>query len=196
MKRWTDASLLVVEDMEPTGGRYLDLSSPIQVPAFAGSYRHEAEDAPSEGDGSGRGGSPHKFMSWNRRPTTVRAAWCTGIPIPLGGKAATTWPHPRPDGSGVRGHLAGEGYLPPISYWELEEAGIDFDLEGEHEVTLADGTKHRAARWSYSWPSRWPIAPRWASEIITGLDPQLIEESCTVWATRPEGRLTATAASI
>ena len=32
VKRWTDASLLVVEDMEPTGGRYIDLSSPVQVP--------------------------------------------------------------------------------------------------------------------------------------------------------------------
>ena len=43
-----------------------------------------------------------------------------------------------------------EGYLPPISYNELVEAGIDFDLEGEHEVTLADGSKHIARPvWSY-----------------------------------------------
>lgn len=81
-----------------------------------------------------------------------------------------------------------EGYLPPISYWELEEAGIDFDLEGEHEVTLADGTKHIARPvWSYLAKSVADCTPEWASEI-TGLDPQLIEESCTVWATRPEGQ--------
>mgnify|MGYP002508433269 CR=1 FL=1 len=56
------------------------------------------------------------------------------------------------------------------------EAGIDFDLEGTHEVTLADGSKHAARPvWSYLAASVADCTPEWAAEI-TGLDPQMIEE--------------------
>ena len=188
VKRWTDASLLVVEDMEPTGGRYLDLSSPIQVPALQDLIGTKLKTRLLKEMDLVEGGSPHKFMAWNKKAndgTGGLVYWDTDT---------TQWQgcnHVAPTRDQMEVVYAGtsqEGYLPPISYWELEEAGIDFDLEGEHEVTLADGTKHIARPvWSYLAKSVADCTPEWASEI-TGLDPQLIEESCTVWATRPEGQ--------
>ncbi len=188
VKRWTDASLLVVEDMEPTGGRYLDLSSPIQVPALQDLIGTKLKTRLLKEMDLVEGGSPHKFMAWNKKANDGKGGlvyWDTDT---------TQWQgcnHVAPTRDQMEVVYAGtsqEGYLPPISYWELEEAGIDFDLEGEHEVTLADGTKHIARPvWSYLAKSVADCTPEWASEI-TGLDPQLIEESCTVWATRPEGQ--------
>ena len=150
VKRWTDASLLVVEDMEPTGGRYLDLSSPIQVPALQDLIGTKLKTRLLKEMDLVEGGSPHKFMAWNKKANDGKGGlvyWDTDT---------TQWQgcnHVAPTRDQMEVVYAGtsqEGYLPPISYWELEEAGIDFDLEGEHEVTLADGTKHIARPvWSY-----------------------------------------------
>lgn len=160
VKRWTDASLLVVEDMEPTGGRYLDLSSPIQVPALQDLIGTKLKTRLLKEMDLVEGGSPHKFMAWNKKANDGKGGlvyWDTDT---------TQWQgcnHVAPTRDQMEVVYAGtsqEGYLPPISYWELEEAGIDFDLEGEHEVTLADGTKHIARRCGATSPSRWPIARR------------------------------------
>lgn len=81
-----------------------------------------------------------------------------------------------------------EGYLPPLSYNELTDAGIDFDMTGSHQVTLADGSVHTVRPvWSYLVESVKDCTVDWCSKI-TKLDPKLIEDACLAWATRPEGQ--------
>ena len=146
VKRWTDASLLVVEDMEPTGGRYLDLSSPIQVPALQDLIGTKLKTRLLKEMDLVEGGSPHKFMAWNKKANDGKGGlvyWDTDT---------TQWQgcnHVAPTRDQMEVVYAGtsqEGYLPPISYWELEEAGIDFDLKGTHEIELADGFENMGAQ--------------------------------------------------
>ncbi|WP_270298130.1 molybdopterin-dependent oxidoreductase [Eggerthella sinensis] len=66
VKRWTDASLLVVEDMEPTGGRYIDLSSPVQVPPLEDLIGTKLKTRLLKESDLKEGGSPHKFYAWNK----------------------------------------------------------------------------------------------------------------------------------
>lgn len=143
------------------------------------------------------GGSPHKFMAWNKKANDGKGGlvyWDTDT---------TQWQgcnHVAPTRDQMEVVYAGtsqEGYLPPISYWELEEAGIDFDLEGEHEVTLADGHEaHRApgvelprqVGWPIarrSGPARSPVSTRSSSRSPARCGPRV-----------PRARLTATAAFI
>ena len=49
VKRWTDASLLVVEDMEPTDAA-TSICHRLSKCRLGGSHRHEAEDPSSEGE--------------------------------------------------------------------------------------------------------------------------------------------------
>ena len=186
VKRWTDASLLVVEDMEPTGGGYFDLSTPITaVPELTGSkfktrLLKESDINPE--------GSYRKFYAWNKNANDGEGG------LVYWDVDTTQWEgcnHVAPTRDQMEVVYEGtsqEGYLPPISYWELEEAGIDFDLEGTHEVTLADGTTHVAKPvWAYLAESVADCTPEWCAEI-TGLDPAMIEEAFLAWATRPEGQ--------
>ena len=186
VKRWTDASLLVVEDMEPTGGGYFDLSTPITaVPELTGSkfktrLLKESDINPE--------GSYRKFYAWNKNANDGEGG------LVYWDVDTTQWEgcnHVAPTRDQMEVVYEGtsqEGYLPPISYWELEEAGIDFDLEGTHEVTLADGTTHIAKPvWAYLAESVANCTPEWCAEI-TGLDPAMIEEAFLAWATRPEGQ--------
>lgn len=186
VKRWTDASLLVVEDMEPTGGGYFDLSTPITaVPELTGSkfktrLLKESDINPE--------GSYRKFYAWNKNANDGEGG------LVYWDVDTTQWEgcnHVAPTRDQMEVVYEGtsqEGYLPPISYWELEEAGIDFDLENTHEVTLADGTTHVAKPvWAYLAESVANCTPEWCAEI-TGLDPAMIEEAFLAWATRPEGQ--------
>ncbi len=186
VKRWTDASLLVIEDMEPTGGRYFTLSTPVTAaPDLTGD---KLKTRLLKEMDLVEGGSPRKFYAWNKNANNGEGGlvyWDTDT---------TQWEgcnHVAPTRDEMTVMYEGtsqEGYLPPLSYWELEEAGIDFDLEGEHEITLADGSKHIARPvWSYLVKSVENCTPEWCSEI-TGLDPVAIEESFLKWATRPEGQ--------
>ena len=59
------------------------------------------------------------------------------------GGLQTTWPPRATRWRSCKG-TSQEGYLPPLSYHELEEAGIDLDMRGTHEVELLDGSKHTA----------------------------------------------------
>ncbi|MCD8315791.1 MAG: molybdopterin-dependent oxidoreductase, partial [Eggerthellaceae bacterium] len=186
VKRWTDASLLVVADREPTGGRYFDLSTPVDIaPDLTGSKLKTRLLKESD---LVEGGSCRKFYAWNKNANNGEGGlvyWDTDT---------TQWEgcnHVAPTRSEMEVVYEGtsqEGYLPPLSYHELEDAGIDFDLENTHKVTLIDGKEYDAKPvWSYLAESVEDCTPEWASEI-TGLDPDLIEESCLVWATRPEGQ--------
>lgn len=188
IKRWTNAPILVVEDMEPTGGRYYDLATSL------------APDVPADICGSKlktrllkeydvvSGGSVRKFYAWNKNANDGQGGlvyWDTDT---------TQWEgcnHTAPAKDQMEVVYEGttnEGYLPELSYNELAEAGIDFDMLGTHEVTLADGSVHKARPvWSYLVESLEECTPTWCSEI-TGLDPDFLTEACLVWATRPEGQ--------
>ena len=75
----------------------------------------------------------------------------------------------------------------PLSYWELEEAGIDFDLKGTRDQA---GRRHKHVAkpvWAYLEESVKECTTEWCQEK-TGLDPALVEEACLAWATRPEGQ--------
>ena len=188
VKRWTDASLLVVEDMEPTGGRYIDLSSPVQVPPLEDLIGTKLKTRLLKESDLKEDGSPHKFYAWNKNANDGAGGlvyWDADV---------TQWEgcnHVAPTRDQMEVVYQGtsqEGYLPPLSFWELEEAGIDFDLQGTHEIELADGTKHVAKPvWAYLEESVKDCTPEWCQEK-TGLDPSLVEEACLVWATRPAGQ--------
>ena len=188
VKRWTDASLLVVEDMEPTGGRYIDLSSPVQVPPLEDLIGTKLKTRLLKESDLKEGGSPHKFYAWNKNSNDGAGG------LVYWDADATQWEgcnHVAPTRDQMEVVYKGtsqEGYLPPLSYWELEEAGIDFDLKGTHEIELADGTKHVAKPvWAYLEESVKECTTEWCQEK-TGLDPALVEEACLAWATRPEGQ--------
>ena len=188
VKRWTDASLLVVEDMEPTGGRSIDLSSPVQVPPLEDLIGTKLKTRLLKESDLKEGGSPHKFYAWNKNANDGAGG------LVYWDADATQWEgcnHVAPTRDQMEVVYKGtsqEGYLPPLSYWELEEAGIDFDLKGMHEIELADGTKHVAKPvWAYLEESVKECTTEWCQEK-TGLDPALVEEACLAWATRPEGQ--------
>ena len=188
VKRWTDASLLVVEDMEPTGGRYIDLSSPVQVPPLEDLIGTKLKTRLLKESDLKEGGSPHKFYAWNKNANDGAGG------LVYWDADATQWEgcnHVAPTRDQMEVVYKGtsqEGYLPPLSYWELEEAGIDFDLKGTHEIELADGTKHVAKPvWAYLEESVKECTTEWCQEK-TGLDPALVEEAYLAWATRPEGQ--------
>ena len=188
VKRWTDASLLVVEDMEPTDGRYIDLSSPVQVPPLDDLIGTKLKTRLLKESDLKEGGSPHKFYAWNKNANDGAGG------LVYWDADATQWEgcnHVAPTRDQMEVVYKGtsqEGYLPPLSYWELEEAGIDFDLKGTHEIELADGTKHVAKPvWAYLEESVKECTTEWCQEK-TGLDPALVEEACLAWATRPEGQ--------
>ncbi|MDR0515202.1 MAG: molybdopterin-dependent oxidoreductase [Coriobacteriaceae bacterium] len=188
VKRWTNAPILVVEDREPTGGRYYDLTTSL------------APDVPADICGSKlktrllkecdivEGGSVRRFMAWNKNANEGKGGlvyWDTDT---------TQWEgcnHVAPKRSEMDVVYRGtwqEGYLPKISYQELVDADIDFDMEGTHEVRLADGTLHKAKPvWKYLLESLEGCSAQWCSNI-TGLDPALITEACLKWATRPAGQ--------
>lgn len=186
VKRWTNASTLVIEDMEPTGGRYYTLSTPIQAaPELTGcklKTRLLKESDVKEG------GSYRRFYSWNKKANNGKGGlvyWDTDT---------TQWEgcnHKAPTQDQMEVMYEGtsqEGYLPKLSYDELEEAGIEFDLYETHTVTLADGSKHKARPvWAYLADSVKDCTPEWAAEI-TKLPAELIRESCLKWATREEGQ--------
>ena len=194
VKRWSNASFLVVEDMEPTGGRYYEIFTPM-AGSTAASSAPPADIAGTklktrllkESDVV-EGGSPRKFYAWNKLANDGQGG------LVFWDVDTTQWEgcnHVAPTRDQMEVVYEGtsqQGYLPPISYHELPDAGIDLDMTGAHEVTLLDGSVHTVKPvWQYLAESVEECTPEWCSEI-TGLDPALIEEACLVWATRPEGQ--------
>ena len=187
VKRWTNAPVLVVEDMEPTGGRYYTLSTALTV-APADFMGEKLKTRLLKESDLVEGGSCRRFMAWNNLANDGEGGltyWDTD---------ATQWEgchHTAPTRDQMEVIYPGtsqEGYLPPLSYHELAEAGIDFDMYGTHEVTLKDGTVHKARPvWAYFVDSVEGCTLDWCSQI-TKLDKKLIEDACLAWATRPAGQ--------
>ncbi|MBQ9954766.1 MAG: molybdopterin-dependent oxidoreductase [Eggerthellaceae bacterium] len=169
VKRWTNAPMLVVEDMEPSEGYVVDGSGGLDMKTKLLKESDLVE-----------GGDCAKFMVWD---LTKAAAGATGNDALSYLDANTTqW-----EGEDFKGYTLDEceyveqynGYIPPASTFD----SIDPALEGEYEVTLKDGTVYKARPvWTYLLKSLEECTPEWAEEI-TGVDAALIEEACLVWAT-------------
>lgn len=174
VKRWSNAPVLVVDDKEPTGDWILDGSGGIQMKTKLLLESDLKED-----------GSHKRFMVWDK---TKEAAGKSGNDALSYLDAETTqW-----EGENYVAPTLEEcefmpeynAYMPPASEFD----SIDPALEGEYEVTFKDGSKHKARPvWTYLLDSLADKTKEWASEV-TGVDADLIEEACLVWATRPEGQ--------
>jgi sulfite dehydrogenase (quinone) subunit SoeA len=193
IERWTNAPILVCADMEPTGGRYLDLSnsnltasdgSGAAAALYGGKYKTRLLkecDVVS-------GGSCYRFYAWNKKANDGQGGlvyWDT---------ETTQWQgcqHVAPARSEMTVVYEGtpnEGYVPELSYDELAAAGIEFDLTGTHTVTLADGSTHTVKPvWTYLIESLQDCTLDWCHEK-TGLDPELVRKATLAYATRLTGQ--------
>lgn len=193
IKRWTNAPILVCADMEPTGGRYLDLSnSNLTAPDGSGApaaiYGGKYKTRLLKECDVVAGGSCYRFYAWNKLANNGAGGlvyWDT---------ETTQWEgcaHVAPTRDQMTKVYAGtpnEGWVPPLSYSELEDAGIDFDMTGEHTVTLADGTSHKVKPvWAYLVDSLSECTLDWCKEK-TGVDPELVRGATLAYATRPAGQ--------
>lgn len=188
VERWTNAPILVVEDMEPTGGRYYDLTTSLAPDVPADLCGSKLKTRLLKESDITEGGSVRRFMAWNKRANNGEGGlvyWDTDT---------TQWQgcnHVAPSRDEMDVMYEGEwqeGYLPRISHHELLDAGIEFDMTGTHQVTLADGMTYTAKPvWQYLVESLEECTVDWCSEI-TGVAPNLISEACEAWAKRPEGQ--------
>jgi len=167
IKRWTDGPFLTVADMEPTG--YPENSGFGVVFDLKTRMLKEADLV--------EGGSPQRWMVWDNlgnRLTYFDAS--TGL---WEGEAFRELTGKEAEADFVSG--VAPGFLvDPTQFDPL----IDPALFGEFEVTLKDGTVHKAHPvWEDYIESVAEYTPERASEI-TGVDARILEESCLAWATR------------
>ena len=142
VKRWTDASLLVVEDMGAYGR---PLHRPVIAcpsAAFGGPHRHEAEDPSSEGERPERGRQPPQVLCVEQERQRRR-----GRPGVLGrrchamGRLQPRRPHARSDGSRVQGNVAGRLSSPAVL---LGAGGGRHRLRSEGDARDRAGRRHEA----------------------------------------------------
>ena len=192
IKKWTNAPMIVVPDMEPTGytagvlngGYPYELHTRLLTEA---DVDPESVDWEIEGDGD-----PMRYIVFdqlNGRWTYYQAH------AEVGGAhwEGEDWQRPdfseswlqdvsrlRDDNSKVPGHIFDISEFNPL---------IDPALYGEFEIKLKDGSTHKC----------YPVWQLWADYLegftpekvgkICDLDPKLIEDSCVDWATRDDPRL-------
>lgn len=167
--------MLVVEDMDPSGGYMIDNSGGgINVKTKLLKESDLAE-----------GGSNNRFMVWDK---TREAAGRTGNDaLSYLDVDTTQWEGENkvaPTLDECEYLEKYEGYWPPESTFD----SIDPALTGTYQVTLKDGSVHTARPvWTYVLDSVKDCTTEWAAEI-TGVDADLIEKTCLIWATRPEGQ--------
>ena len=167
IKRWTDAPFLVVEDMDPTG--FEDNSG------FGATF--EVKTRLLKESDIKEGGSPRRWMVWDALSNRL-----TYFDSSTGEWEGETWKKPTaghaPDIDGVPGVSAG-WLLDPTPFDPL----IDPALVGEFEVTLADGSVHKARPvWEHYVESLAEYTPERAEEI-TGVDASVIEGAALAYAT-------------
>lgn len=177
MKRWSNSPFLVVEDMDATGGWMYDNTGACDMKTHllkdcdlveGGSYQkfyvHDAAKA-----AAGKTGNDAlsyfdvEITQWEGENKVADDTYKHGQVV----KEDTPW----------------EGWLPDSSTFDA----IDPDLYGEYEITLKDGTVHKAKTvWQYYAEMLEDKTAEWASEV-TGADAQTITDACLAWATCPEG---------
>lgn len=174
IKRWSNAPMLVIDDVEPSGGWILDGAGGVNMRTKLLKESDLTE-----------GGSHKRFMVWDR---TKEATGKSGNDALSYLDAETTqWEnesHVAPSLQECTYLSDVNGYLPPESTFD----SIDPALDGEYEVILKDGSVYKARPvWTYLVASLEEWTPEKASEV-TGVDADVIKDACLVWATRPEGQ--------
>ncbi len=173
LKRWTVAPFLVVEDMEPTGGFLCDDGGGYDMKTRMLKMSDIAEDGDyfkfivldkTKVAAGAEGNDRFSYYDvnesqWEGEHITTDAAMTNGKWV----KQGTPW----------------EGWLPEPTKFD----SIDPDLYGEIEVTLKDGTVHKAkTTFKYLVEMLEDKTPEWA-EARTGVDAQKIKDACLAWAT-------------
>ncbi len=168
IKRWTDSPFLVVEDMEATG---FDEQSGFGSQFALRTHILKESDLQE-------GGNERHWMVWDNLNNRL-----TYFDSTTGTWEGETWTKPtagrEPDVDVVPG--VSKGWLiDPTSFNPM----IDPALHGEFEVTLKDGSKHKARPvWEYYVESLADYTPEHVAEI-TGVDAKTIEDACLAYATR------------
>nr|MCR5582102.1 molybdopterin dinucleotide-binding protein [Eggerthellaceae bacterium] len=173
MKRWSNAPFIVVDDMEPSGGIMYDNTGACDMKTTllkecdlveGGSYqKFYVHDATKAKEGK-TGMDALSFFDvevtqWEGEHKTADDCYKNGRKVKVG----TPW----------------EGWLPDPSTFD----SIDPDLVWEGEVTLKDGTVHKARTvWAYYVDMLADKTPEWAEEV-TGVDAKKIRDACLAWAT-------------
>lgn len=175
IKRWTNAPMLVVEDMEPSGGYLIDNS---------GGGINVKTKLLKESD-LVDGGSYARFMVYDQAKAAAGKT-CNDALSHLDADT-TQWEGenkvpPTLDQCEYLEQYG--GYWPPVSTFD----SINLALTCSFQVTLKDGSTHTVRPvWTYLFDSVKDCAREWAANI-TGVNAELIREACLAWATRPEGQ--------
>lgn len=176
VKKWTDAPFLVVEDMEATPG---PMGAKFQMGFFQTQTRLLKESDLQEG------GKPSRMMCWDtigNRLTyfdTETQEW-----------EGETWTMKMKGKEAQQEHLfpgVAQGFVPDQSGFTVDDGfavEIDPALYGTYDVTLKDGSSHKATTvWELYKARCEEYAPEKAAEI-TGIPADQIENAAKVYATR------------
>ncbi|MCD8316914.1 MAG: molybdopterin-dependent oxidoreductase, partial [Eggerthellaceae bacterium] len=185
IKRWTNGPILVVDDMEPTGFSW---ENKYEMP---GSYPLDIKTRLLKESDMVEGGDPRKFAVWNQNKNEI-TYWNATKGL-WDGETEPTYPDPEKDCEVLHpSYLTPEddnwdvtGALNTIDPGFPEFLDLDPAIEGEFEVTLKDGTVHKAT------PAFQRFAERvsyWTPEVggeHCWLDPDLIEETALAYSQEP-----------
>lgn len=185
VKRWTDAPFLVVEDMELADG------APVNHKIGWAMCKPMRTHLLKESDLKD-GGSPLRFMVWDSLAGTDddhplhendETGHLTYFDAETGlweGEPDVVWdkfyenPQPNVQRGTIPGRIAEESPFDP---------DIDPALEGEYDVTLADGKGYSAKPvWEYYKAEAAKYDLDTTSQIC-GVDADIIEKACLTWAT-------------
>ena len=176
VKKWTDAPFLVVEDMDPTPG---PMGAKFQAGTFQTMTRLLKESDLVEG------GSPSRMMCWDTIADKLTYFDCETMEW-----EGEHWTMQMKGREAQQEHLfpgVAQGFVPDQTGFSEEdgfERQIDPALEGEFEITLADGTVHVVKPvWEYLRARCAAYAPEIA-EKITHVPADQIELAATTYATR------------
>jgi anaerobic selenocysteine-containing dehydrogenase len=170
VKRWTNAPILVVEDMEPSGGFVPDALNGIMMTS------HLLKESDIIENGSHR-----RFMAWDKLNNRL-TYWDNNTQTWEG----ETW-HKPTEGEWIPAadSRVADAFLPTPSPFNPDK---DPALEGEFEVTLKDGrTVSARPVWTYYVEVFSKYTPEY-TEAITEVAAQDIVDSCLAWATRIDPR--------
>ena len=173
IKRWTNAPMLVVEGMEPSGGYLIDNS---------GGGINVKTKLLKESD-LVDGGSDARFMVYDQAKASADKTGNDALSYLDADTTQWEGENKVPPTLDQREYLEEYGgYWPPTSTFD----STDPALTGSFQVTLKDGSTHTVCPvWTYLLGSVKECTCEWAANI-TGVNAQLIREACLAWATRPE----------
>ena len=182
IKRWTNAPFVVVPDMDPSG--YTGLNEKHSGPFdYKTRLLTEADVDPKMLDWKVEGdGNPLRYLVWD----TLNKRWTYWQADPEDAHwEGEDW-KPQTEGttedvSRMRADAQEPGWIADLSDFNPL---IDPAVDGEYEITLKDGSTHKA----------YPVWELWAKYLeqwtpaktseVTGIDADKIEKACLAWATR------------